>query len=271
LLFFSKVAKKKIERGNPSRNILLFRIMVLNPGILPPESDPFGAALLDHYNGRKNLFIKVHSDASSEDHIQVKYLFRSYSEWPKLEKRAIETCRGRILEFGAGAGSHSLYLQEKGFDVTAADHSPGAITVMQKRGVQKVIHSTAQDFEESGFDTVLLLMNGIGLVQNIKGLKAFLNKIFKSVLENKGQLLFDSSDLVYLLNDPGSRVHEIKNKRYYGEVAYKMEYENILGPKFHWLFIDFSTLKGISEGLKLKAEKIFEDDHFAYLAKISRP
>ena len=236
---------------------------------LSPDSDPFGAALWDHQQGKRNLFIKVHSDASEEDHIHVKYLFRKYSSWPVLEKKAISLCKGKILELGGGAGSHSLYLQSKGQEVHCLDFSPGAIEVMKERGVENTVFDSVDSYSGTGFDTVLLLMNGIGLVKDIKGLHSFLSKCFSQFLKPGGQLLFDSSDLVYLLSDPGSTIHAYKNKRYYGEVFYRMEYEGIFGPKFKWLFIDFNTLKGIAKKEGLIAEKLFEDDHFAYLARVT--
>ena len=82
-------------------------------------------------------------------------------------------------------------------------------------------------------------------------------------------MIFDSSDLVYLLNDQDSQIHNYKESRYYGEVAYKMEFDEILGEKFHWLFIDFATLQETCQRLGFHVEKVFEDDHFAYLAKVT--
>ncbi len=237
---------------------------------LTRETDPFGSALLDHSKGKKNLFIKVHSDATEEDHIQVRYLFRPFDSWPELEKVAISKCKGKILEVGAGAGSHSLYLQEKGQNVTSLDFSPGAVEVMRSRGLKDVVYENFEDFQGRGYDTILLLMNGIGLVGSIVGLRSFLNKCFTQLLNQHGQLLFDSSDLVYLLSDPESNIHSYKGKRYYGEVSYRMEYQGILGPRFSWLFIDFKTLESTAKEIGLKAEKVFEDDHFAYLARITR-
>ncbi len=235
---------------------------------LLPGEDPFGQALRDHLKGKRNLFIRVHSDATSEDHIDVKYLFREFTDWPEIEKKAIALCRGKILELGSGAGSHGLYLQEQGFDITCLDFSPGSVSVMKERGVKNAVLDTYQNFGATGFDTILMLMNGIGIVGSLKGLRDFLEKAFHSILADGGQVIFDSSDLVYLLSDPGSTIHGFKNSRYYGEVRYRMEYEKTFGPGFSWLFVDFKTLSIECKKLGLKVEKIYEDDHFAYLARV---
>ncbi len=235
------------------------------------EKDPFGNALKAHLEGRKNLFIKVHSSAASEDHIQVKYLFRDHDDWPELEKQAIKLCKGKILEIGAGAGSHALFLQNSGLDVTAVDISEGSVEVMGARGIKNIIWGSGLELELGGFDTILLLMNGIGIVESLDGLEKFLLTCFEKYLNPGGQLVFDSSDLVYLLNDQESQIHNYKESRYYGEVAYKMEFEETLGDRFHWLFIDFATLQEICLRLGFKAEKVFEDDHFAYLVKVTNP
>jgi hypothetical protein len=98
-----------------------------------------------------------------EDIMPIETLFRSFAGMPELEQKALKLAQGRTLDVGAGAGCHSLILQEKGIDVTAIDISPLSVETMRERGVMKVLQ---QDFFtlNTQFDTILLLMNGIGIV-----------------------------------------------------------------------------------------------------------
>ena len=59
-----------------------------------------------------------------EDEIPVETLFRDYDSMPPLEHHALDLVKGRTLDVGAGAGCHSLVLQERGIDVDAIDISP---------------------------------------------------------------------------------------------------------------------------------------------------
>src|SRR5687768_11808684 len=123
--------------------------------------DPMGLALEAYLNGDKTATIKVISSIAEDDKIPVSYLFRSFNEMPELEQMALEACRGKVLDIGAGAGSHALYLQEKGFNVKAFDISEKAVNVMAALGV---LQPEARDFWQfepgEKYDTLLLLMNG---------------------------------------------------------------------------------------------------------------
>lgn len=141
-------------------------------------NDPLGKAFTDYLNGNKNETITVYSNIVETEHWPICYFFRSYSEMPELEKTALKNCSGKILEIGAGAGSHALELQNKDFDITALDYSKGAVETMQKRGVNKTVYSSIFDFKsEAKYDTILMLMNGIGLAGTIKGYKKLLEQL----------------------------------------------------------------------------------------------
>src|SRR5690606_21671694 len=122
------------------------------------------------------------------------YLFRSYDEMPAIEQKALDLAKGNILDVGCGAGSHSLYLQEKGFDVLGIDTSEGAIEVCKLRGLQKAECIDFLTLDNKQFDTILLLMNGTGIFQNLDNTSKYLQHL-KSLLNPKGQILIDSSDL----------------------------------------------------------------------------
>ena len=114
-----------------------------------------------------------------------------------------------------------------------------------------------------------MLMNGAGIVGKIDKLPDFFNHI-KTLLANDGVLLVDSSDLRYLFEEEDGSFMINLNDNYYGEMEFQLQYRNIKGDKFPWLYIDFNTLQMYAEDNGFHAEIIHEGDHYDYLAKIYR-
>lgn len=238
--------------------------------LLTPDKDPMGAAIADYYANGKATKLRVFSSMFDEDEIPVKQLFRNFDEMPEAEREALRISTGKILDVGAGSGCHSLALQEMGKEVKAIDISPLSIETMQKRGVKDVALQNffSQQFTGS-FDTILLLMNGSGIVGRIANLPIFFQTI-KRQLAPGGCVLMDSSDLRYLFEDEDGNLDIDPEDDYYGEVDFRMQYKNIKGDSFDWLYIDFQTLSLHAANNGFKAEMIKEGEHFDYLAKIHR-
>ncbi|WP_278626384.1 methyltransferase domain-containing protein [Parabacteroides gordonii] len=238
--------------------------------LLTPDKDPMGAAIADYYANGKATKLRVFSSMFDEDEIPVKQLFRNFHEMPEAERKALRISTGKILDVGAGSGCHSLALQEMGKEVKAIDISPLSIETMQKRGVKDVALQNffSQQFTGS-FDTILLLMNGSGIVGRIANLSIFFQTI-KKLLAPGGCVLMDSSDLRYLFEDEEGDLDIDPEDDYYGEVDFRMQYKNIKGDSFDWLYIDFQTLSLHAANNGFKAEMIKEGEHFDYLAKIHR-
>lgn len=231
--------------------------------------DVLGEALLDYQNGKYTEDIKTFSSLDEEDSIPLPYLFRDFNQMPKLEQKALELCKGRVLDIGAGAGSHSLFLQKKGLEVTALDSSPGAINVCEQRGIKKTIVAEILNYEKYSYDTLLLLMNGIGIVGSLDYLDSYLTH-FKKLLSPNGQILLDSSDLIYMFDqedDGGYWVPD--NGTYYGQVQFQLSYKGEKGEPFHWLYIDFKTLKEHCEKVNFNCKLVSKGDHYDYLAKLT--
>ncbi|WP_112377293.1 class I SAM-dependent methyltransferase [Flagellimonas maritima] len=231
--------------------------------------DIIGNALLDYQAGKHTEDITTYSSLDEVDSILLPYLFRSFDEMPRLEQKALELAKGNVLDIGCGAGSHTLYLQNKGLNVSALDSSKGAMKVCEKRGVKKMIHSKILDFEYFKFDTLLLLMNGIGLAGKIIDLGYFL-KHLKTLLNPNGQILLDSSDIIYMFDkdeDGGFWVPDTGS--YYGEVTFTMEYKGQKSSPFEWLYIDFNTLKKVCKSNGFNCELVSKGKHYDYLAKLS--
>tara|TARA_R110002050_G_scaffold1281_4_gene9333 strand:+ start:77617 stop:78330 length:714 start_codon:yes stop_codon:yes gene_type:complete len=232
-------------------------------------TDIIGNAVLDFQNGNYSSDIKTYSSLDEEDCIPIPYLFRDYKEMPKLEQKALTLCKGNVLDIGCGAGSHSLYLQQKGLKITALDNSEGAIEVCEKRGILHAVCTDIYDFKEEKFDTLLLLMNGIGLAGKLEYLTKFFTHL-KSLLKPNGQIILDSSDIIYMYEEDEDGGYWIADGiDYYGEVKYTMEYKGQKGKEFDWLYIDYNTLQRAAIANNLKCELIGEGEHYDYLAKLS--
>jgi len=242
--------------------------------IIPPDKDPMGTALLDYINGNHDENITVKSSITEDDVIPVNYLFRNFSEMPEIEQTALKQCRGKVLDVGAGSGSHTLHLQEKGFDITGIDISENSYKCCKTRGVKSVIND---DFfalpTNKKYDTLLMMMNGIGFVGRVAILDLFFHKA-KQLLTPGGQILLDSSDIKYMFEDEGEEIQEIfygEDEAYYGEVTYLMEYKNIAGDPFKWLFADPNLLKTKSEKHGFKFVKLMGGSNYEYLARLTLP
>ncbi len=232
------------------------------------KKDPMGRAALAYLEGNQKEQILIRSNIAEDDYIPVSYLFRDYNHMPRLEQMALNACKGKILDVGAGVGSHALYLQNKGLDVTCLDNSILNCEVARKRGVNKIIN---EDFYrlngEDKYDTLLFMMNGIGIAGTLNNLPAFFHQV-KKLLKPDGQILLDSSDLRYLYLDEDSYLIPL-NGQYYGEVVYTMEYKNEKSASFNWLFIDPALLDEKAEQNGLKFEKIADGEHYDYLARLT--
>jgi len=236
-----------------------------NTNLMP--KDIFGKAILDYQLGNYTEDILTLSSLDEEDSIPIPYLFRTFNQMPLLEQKALELCKGEILDVGCGAGSHSLYLQKKGLQVTALDHSKGAIETCRLRGITDVIQTDFYNYNSKKFDTLLLLMNGIGIVGKLNKLDAFFKQA-KSLLKPNGQILLDSSDIIYMFEDEEGEFWIPDNGTYYGEVTFTMEYKKEKTPSFDWLYIDYNTLQRAAISNNLTCELVREGNHYDYLVKI---
>jgi len=229
--------------------------------------DILGKALLDHQMGIKTGELIIYGEDLEDEIMDIAYYFRSYKEMPEYEQIALDLCEGSVLDVGAGAGSHALYLQDKGLDVTAIDISEGAVEVMKARALKNPLHINVQELVNEKYDSILLLMNGIGISGKLQSLPDFLSHL-KNLLLPGGRIILDSTDLRYLfLEEDGSFWIDL-NAAYYGEVKYKYSYDNMEGDWFSWLFIDEDNLKEIAESIGLRMDVVFRNEDYHYLAII---
>ena len=231
-------------------------------------SDILGKALLDWHRGMRDEILWINNKYGEPEEMPVDYYFRSPGELPELEAYALTLCSGRVLDVGAGAGAHAIPLQKNGLHVDALEISPNACMVLKECGVQNVLNKDIfSKAGKSGYDTVLLLMNGLGVAQDIAGLKKLLNHL-KDFLAPGGQILFDSSDIHYLYDNPIEKV-EKPTDRFYGEIEYQYQYKGEKGEWFKWLYIDYAFCAETATACGYCAELVAQDDEGHYLCRLT--
>ncbi len=232
---------------------------------------PHGAALLDYFKGDTSAEVVVHGDDGETETVPIRVFFRGPADFSALEEAALDLCRGRVLDAGAGSGCHSLVLQEQGLPVCAIDIAPQAVEVMRKRGVQDARCSDVFSFGAEPFDTVLLMMNGIGVVGDLAGLDRFLVEAGR-LLKPDGQILLDSYDPGWTEDRENAVPPAVgaRPNRYSGEMRFQLEYKGAMGPPLEWLFVDSATLAGHARRAGWSCEVIWQEEEGHYLARLTR-
>ena len=230
--------------------------------------DLMGRAIWDYYYQENSEDLQTETSISELDDLPVSYLFRDYQEMNALEKKALDLSFGKVLDVGSGAGSHSLYLQnERKLEVTALDISPKSIEICKARGVKNAVCEDFLKFSDSKFDTILLLMNGTGIFQSLKNVDQYLQKL-KNLISENGQILLDSTDILYMYDQDDDGGVLVPATGYYGELDYYIHYKGESELPMKWLYLDFNTLKNaaIANGFKIQKIKQLDD---SYLAKLT--
>ena len=240
----------------------------MNDKVLIPGGDPMGAAIYDfHKNGTADV-LRVFSSQFEEDEIPVADLFREYDDMPELERIALDEASGEILDVGAGSGCHSVALMKMGKSAVAIDISPLSVEVMKERGVDALQVNLYDESFDRKFDTVLMLMNGTGIIGNLDNMPVFFERM-KQLIKPGGSILIDSSDLRYLFEEEdGSLMIDLADD-YYGQLDYQMQYKDVSGEPFDWLYVDFDTLAFYAEESGFDAVLLAEGEHYDYLAKLT--
>lgn len=236
--------------------------MSTSRSLSPP--DVYGRALTDYYYGQPTEPLWVHTSYGTREEMPVDWFFREPENFPALEKYALSLCQGSVLDIGAGVGSHALTLQQLGLEVIAIERSAEAGRIMQDRGVKQWRVNSYEEYDGPLVNTMLMLMNGIGLVGSLSHLPKFL-KWAKHYIQPEGQLIFDSSDIAYLFDG------KTKPKDYYyGEVQFQYEYREGFGEWFSWLYVDFDTLWQAGRQSGWEVQRIYEDETQQYLARLTQ-
>ena len=236
--------------------------------VLKKHQDPIGQAVLDYQNGIREESILVRTNIAEDELLSPAYFFRSFDMMPIQEQEALKRFSGKILDVGAGAGVHSIWLQEQGFDVDSLDISPLSCETMRLRGIKNILLKDIYTLKDVKYDTILLLMNGAGVAQTLTGLENLLLHL-KTLLNPGGKILADSTDLLYLFTDEnGETWIDIASDTYYGEMEYRLTYKKIKGKSFPWLFVDPDTFSQTAEMCGFTVKCKIAGAHFDYMVEI---
>jgi SAM-dependent methyltransferase len=235
----------------------------MEPGAMTPQ----GLALKAYFEGDRGVQLTVRRDDGVEYALPVSHFFRAPADFTPLEASALERCRGRVLDIGAGSGLHSLALQERGLAVTALEISPEAVAVMIRRGVRDARCADIFQFTEGPFDSLLMLGHGIGITEDLTGLERYL-ELARRLLAPGGRLLLDSTD-VRRSDDPRHLAYQEANRqagRYAGEIRMQLEFAGQRGPYCGWLHVDPETLAERAARAGWSCEVVLEEPAWGYLA-----
>lgn len=232
--------------------------------------EPHGRALRDFFGGDRGATIIVHSSLGEHEELPVAIFFRAPEEFFPFERAALPLCHGRVLDVGAGTGVHALYLQDQGFEVCAIDVLPEAVEIMRSAGVRDARLSDVWEFEDEPFDTILMMMNGIGILGTLDGLDRFLSEVPR-LLRPDGQIVLDSGP-ARVVGEPGDAAVELAlagDETYQGEAWITLEYKEERAPPFRELYADSETLAQHATAAGFACEVVFRDELGGYVARLS--
>jgi SAM-dependent methyltransferase len=231
---------------------------------------PLGLALEDFVRGDKATTLTLGREDGEVSPLPIAVFFREADAAP-LEKVALDNCRGRVLDVGAGAGIHSLHLQNQGFDVCALDILPEACEIMRDCGVREVFCGSPYEFQAEPFDTLLLMGRSIGNVETLAGLDGFLENV-RRLVKTGGQIILNSANVRITDIPQHLAYHEFARRtgRYIGEMRIYLEYKGIKGPMFGLLHVDAETLAEHAAAAAWSCDILFEGDEGNYLARLTK-
>ncbi len=228
-------------------------------------------ALRDYFAGDTDASLILHSSLGEHEEIPVAVFFRGPDDFFSFERVALELCRGRVLDVGAGTGVHTLYLQDRGFDVCAIDVLPDAVEIMRRRGARDARLADIREFKAGPFDTILMMMNGTGILATVEGLDLFLRDVPR-LMSSGGQIILDSGP-GRVSGEPDEAAVEVpmqEDGAYYGEAWIELEYDGERAPPFRELYVDSETLATHANGADFDCEVVFRDELGGYVARLTR-
>lgn len=237
--------------------------------------DAYGRQLLAQFNSQTETAELIERDDNYLDTgSEAGLYFLEYEQWSPVEQQAIKRVRGRVLDIGCGAGRHSLYLQQKGFEVTAIDNSPGAIEVCKLRGLKNaIVRSVAEvgAFEPDSFDTILMLGNNFGLFGDAENAKLLLKKLLR--ITSSGAIIIAGTRNPYKTDNPEHlEYHELNRRRgrMPGQIKMRVRYGKAVGAWFDYLFVSPEEMREIVKGTDWSIKELIESGKPSYVAVIGK-
>lgn len=231
-------------------------------------AEPLAVALRDHHaTGRPRRVRAFRTDGVSFT-IETEEYFTLKGSLAELDALALDRCRGRILDVGAGAGRHALALQEMGRDVVAIDLSPICVALCKERGVREVRTfdvMTLNSTDQLGrFDTIFFGMQTIGVAGGVVALGKLLKRL-RNCLTATGELIVDSSALREAWE--GDEEDGAPSR---GEIVLSTRYRGWRGECFPWVYLAEKDLADVAKGAGFEMETLGRVESGEYLAVLRR-
>jgi SAM-dependent methyltransferase len=237
--------------------------------MIHPESDLLGIACKRYFADGDDQPIRVFINGKQDSDLLPSYFFRKASGINSIERAALAAAKGNILDIGAGAGCHSVILQERGAKVVSLEKSPALCEIIKNRGIRQVVCCDVLQYRGSGFDTILLLMNGFGLAGTDIQLEQFIGHLV-AMLRPGGSVIGDSTDIAYFYRQTNQAVELDLNAGYFGNVVFQLNWQGQT-TAIPWLFADEWLLRETCEHLGLKFSVIRRGSDHQFLCRITKP
>lgn len=241
--------------------------------------DAYGHQLYDYFKGKGSFEIVENDDGyfdvSSFCIISSKNegYFSKFKDWLPGQRKAMRYVKGRVLDIGCGAGKHSLYLQEKGFDVLGIDISPLAVRVCKLRGLKKarVMSITQINSKLGRFDTILMLGCNFGLFGSPKRAK-WLLKRFHGITNENARIIAESIDPYKTTNAHHLEYHEFNRRRgrMPGQLRIRVRYKKYVTPWFDYLIVSRNEMKEIFKDTGWRIGRFIDSKWSYYMAIIEK-
>ena len=239
------------------------------------ERDAYGKQLLaQYYQQTPTVEIIERDDDYIDTGSDAGYYFTEYDAWDELERQAVDKARGKILDIGCGAGRHALYLQNKGFDVTGIDNSPGAVKVCRLRGLKRALVRPIQEidkFKADSFDTILMLGNNFGLFGDAENARTILEKMSR-ITASKAQIIAGTRNPY--LTDKKEHLEYLRfnrrRGRLAGQIRFRIRYGKTVGEWFDYLFVAPDEMQKILEKTDWQVREYLMPEDANYFAVIEK-
>jgi len=237
-----------------------------------PEEDAVGQFLWARYNG-KDSYEVIEREDGYIDGMSTKAYFSEHRDWPAHEQKSMEFVKGKVLDIGCGAGRHSLYLQEKGFDVLGIDISPLAVNVCKLRGLKKteVMSIEELNFKPESFDTILMMGNNFGLLGNFQKARRLLRR-FHKMTSNNARIIATTNDVSKTDNPFHLEYQEfnIRRGRMRGQIDLRIRFQKYATPWFDYLMVSREEMEEILKGTGWKVKEYIDSEGVNYIAIIEK-
>ena len=216
--------------------------------MLKDHEDAFGHEIYDYHKGIGGSEIIERDDDYFDVSGGPNPYFSEYENWPTHQQQAMEHVRGRVLDIGCGAGRHSLYLQEQGFEVVSVDNSPLAIEVCRSKGLRNAqVLSITQITSRLGvFDSIVMLGNNFGLFGSFKRARWLLAR-FHRITSHDAMIIAETRDPYDTDTPEHLEYHQFNRQRgrMGGQVRIRVRYKKYVTPWFDYLLASKEEMEEI--------------------------